>query len=553
MSSDFTSAADKEESRIEKPVTVRAPDEYPHSHHRVMAMADLVSDPSYSPSAHLYTDPSGRPYWQHPLLTPMTSTSPQDYGRHNDSNPSVSAGVEESSVRGNENVYNEDVTEKDETHNGNDRDEYGSSPTNGGNKKGKTQKKGTEPDTEDKAEPQQPKLIHMCQYTNPESNIWETCTVNPDPQENHARKVVSHIFGRNKKPTQNIPDELWIWYCRKHYQRCKYTYSEQWPQKQVDLVRLALNNFEHWGEILYWNVVLRKREQDRQARFRRGASVKEDNSDDLFSFGTSSHRHTSRIARNWGDKVPRSHKARVTAAATAGRALSPDSMSSSRNVNTRLTPTGRRKASPKNVPCPVPEFVYPYLGEGRSFADVRDLIDRIESYVQGRDKTPEELAREIEEEELYGRAPEVRRFPDIEILPVFTPQYQRVIDKKDEEDKRGKKTHSIRATDVSISQSSSKTSRILRTPVNSNVYRDAGHDYHYQVSAVAPSGQQQQQQQQQQHSYLQLPPLAHVVTANPQLHLPPLMAQHSTTSYSTSYRDYTSYNNQQQYYGRLYE
>ncbi|KAL8946270.1 MAG: hypothetical protein Q9183_007929, partial [Haloplaca sp. 2 TL-2023] len=36
------------------------------------------------------------------------------------------------------------------------------------------------------------------------------------------RKVVSHIFGRNKRCTHQIPEDCWIKYCRKHYQRQKY-------------------------------------------------------------------------------------------------------------------------------------------------------------------------------------------------------------------------------------------------------------------------------------------------------------------------------------------
>ena len=36
------------------------------------------------------------------------------------------------------------------------------------------------------------------------------------------RKVVSHIFGRNKACTRKLPENLWRLWCRKHYQRFKY-------------------------------------------------------------------------------------------------------------------------------------------------------------------------------------------------------------------------------------------------------------------------------------------------------------------------------------------
>jgi hypothetical protein len=564
MSSHFTTEhselREEEESRIveEKPVPVResgsrAPDEYNHGHHKLMAMADLVTDPAYiqqSTWTYQYNDSSGRPYWQHPLLTPVTSTSPQEYAHHNDCFPSVSATCP-ATTHASDSVHDGDGTEIDNNSAPNDRDavSYATPPTVAGSIK-QTARKGIKAASDDDKKSEAPKVIHLCQYTDPENNVWGPCNENHNPEDINARKIVSHIFGRNKKPTQNIPDELWIWYCRKHYQRSKYTCSNQWPQKQVDLVRLALDNFEKWGEILYWNVVLRKREQDRQERTRRSASSMDIPTGEFFYFGASSRRRAA-TARNSSGKVPRSQKARVTAAAAAAghlsEALSPDSIAS-RNAHPGLTPTGRRKASPKNVPCPVPEFVYPYLGERRSFTMVRHLIDQIENYIQGKDKTAEQLAREAEEEEVHGRAPEVRRFPDIEILPVFTTRYQRLMDKKDEDDKREKKSN-IRAGDVGLSQSSSKTAKIYKNAANSDVYRDAGSGYHYQ----APTPSNHQQYHQHHHSF-QLPPPPQLSAANPGFHLPPPVPHHAIHTHSPlpypPYREFTSYNPSQQHDGR---
>lgn len=565
MSSNFTTehsvlrreeeVAAEEESKIveEKPVPVRefgsrAPDEYNHSHHRLMAMADLVTDPAYTQQSawtYQYNDSAGRPYWQHSLLTPVTSTSPQEYARHNDCFPSVSAA--DAVTHANSSVCDEDGTDIDNTSAANDRDtaSYATPPTVGG---GMKQAAGNTINaaSEDGKQSEAPKAIHFCQYTDPENGIWGPCNENRNPEDINARKIVSHIFGRNKKPTQNIPDYLWIWYCRKHYQRSKYTCSNQWPQKQVELVRQALNNFENWGKIAYWNIVLRKRELDRQERTRRSASSMDSPTGEVFYFAASPRRRTA-------SKVPRTQKARVTAAAAAGHPLNSMNLDAiaSRNAHPGLTPTGRRKASPKNVPCPVPKFVEAFLGERRSFDEVRELINQIENYIQGKDKTPEQLAREAEAEEVYGRAPEVRRFPDIEILPVFLPQYQRSVDKKDEDVKREKKSN-IRAGDVGLSQSSSKTAKIYKTAANNDVYRDASRGYEYQI---APGSSNHVQQYQQQHHSFQLPPPPQLAPVNPGFHLPPQMPQHtththSTLPYSTPYREFSSYNPSQQHDGR---
>ncbi|QGA15736.1 hypothetical protein EYB26_003396 [Talaromyces marneffei] len=570
MSSHFTTEHSKlreeeEGLRIaveEKPVPARefgsrAPDEYNHSHHKLMAMADLVTDPAYTQQStwtYQYNDSAGRPYWQHPLLSPVTSTSPQEYTRHNGCFQSVSATDATAQANNNGSVCDEDGTDIDNNSPANEHDaaSYATPPTVGGSMKHVAAQNGTTVASEDKKESESPKVIHLCQYTDMENNVWGPCNENPNPEDINARKIVSHIFGRNKKPTQNIPDELWIWYCRKHYQRSKYTCSNQWPQKQVDLVRLALDNFEKWGEILYWNVVLRKREQDRQERTRRSASSMDSPTSEYFYFATSPRRRTA-TTRNPSGKVPRTQKARVTAAAAAAaghlsEAISFESMTS-RNAHPGLTPTGRRKASPKNVPCPVPDFVYPYLGERRSFTTVRHLIDHIENYIQGKDKTAEQLAREAEDEEVLGRAPEVRRFPDIEILPVFTTRYQRLMDKKDEDDKREKKSN-IRAGDVGLSQSSSKTAKIYKNAANSDVYRDVGRDYHYQAS---PPSNHHQQHQSQHHSYFHLPHPPQLAPANPGFHLPPPVPHnttHTTLPYPTPYREYTSYTPSQQHDSR---
>ena len=87
-----------------------------------------------------------------------------------------------------------------------------------------------------------------------------TCVANSGDH----RKVVSHIFGRNKACTRDLPDNLWIYWCRKHYQRFKYRAedAENWHTIQMGLVRNQLQAFEDWGEVRSWTISLRKAEQD---------------------------------------------------------------------------------------------------------------------------------------------------------------------------------------------------------------------------------------------------------------------------------------------------
>ena len=98
----------------------------------------------------------------------------------------------------------------------------------------------------------------------------EKCVAVPTCLANSGdhRKVVSHIFGRNKSCTRDLPDNLWIYWCRKHYQRLKYRAedSESWHTRQLGLVRTQLQTFEDWGQVRSWNIELRKAEKDAIAK-----------------------------------------------------------------------------------------------------------------------------------------------------------------------------------------------------------------------------------------------------------------------------------------------
>ena len=95
----------------------------------------------------------------------------------------------------------------------------------------------------------------LCQYTS---------QCNTGSQD--YRKVISHIFGRNKKCTTQIPDSCWIIYCRKHYQRTRYRTSKAQVKNyfriQFDNLARQLTRMEKWGGVRSWTIGLRKKERE---------------------------------------------------------------------------------------------------------------------------------------------------------------------------------------------------------------------------------------------------------------------------------------------------
>ncbi|KAI1778281.1 hypothetical protein F4818DRAFT_292592 [Hypoxylon cercidicola] len=87
------------------------------------------------------------------------------------------------------------------------------------------------------------------------------------------RKAISHIFGRNKTCTRCIPPEVWVHFCRKHYQRSRYRNAHEWARIQCDLVLIQINQVQRWsdknreagkGPIVHnWSLSMRKRELNR--------------------------------------------------------------------------------------------------------------------------------------------------------------------------------------------------------------------------------------------------------------------------------------------------
>lgn len=87
------------------------------------------------------------------------------------------------------------------------------------------------------------------------------------------RKAISHLFGRNKSCTLKIPKDVWVYYCRKHYQRIRYRNARTYPSNQMELVKVQIVRLQRWSEankakgsgpcIKQWTLSLRKREQNR--------------------------------------------------------------------------------------------------------------------------------------------------------------------------------------------------------------------------------------------------------------------------------------------------
>lgn len=87
------------------------------------------------------------------------------------------------------------------------------------------------------------------------------------------RKAISHLFGRNKACTLRIPKHVWVYYCRKHYQRIRYRNAKTYPLNQMELVKLQIVRLQEWSDenqkqqsgphIKQWSLSLRKREQSR--------------------------------------------------------------------------------------------------------------------------------------------------------------------------------------------------------------------------------------------------------------------------------------------------
>lgn len=248
-----------------------------------------------------------------------------------------------------------------------------------------------------------------CEFTIP-------CTTTFSPTKNsssqntgkHPRKVISHIFGRNKFVTKLIPASVWVHYCRKHYQRARYR-STQWPFTQAELLLDSLGRMERWGGIRGFELVLRRREVERVDQgYGPGES------------GRAGTRNSARVSAAKGQEQAGDNEEDTISASGSSNDHDHDQASFDGHTNTKgkgnEKSKGRRK-KPNIEPAPVPNWLRQEVGPNKSFENVRSIISRLLEYLA--------VLRED------GRKEEVR-FPDIEILPelegwVFEMERERVM------------------------------------------------------------------------------------------------------------------------------
>ncbi|KAJ5692671.1 hypothetical protein N7462_002094 [Penicillium macrosclerotiorum] len=208
------------------------------------------------------------------------------------------------------------------------------------------------------------KLIPICEFSSP-------CRMTPSPDGMHFRKVVSHVFGRNKASTKLFPASVWVHYCRKHYQRARYR-ADQWPFTQCELLLESLSRMERWNGVDSFELILRRREVMRVEGENRGA-----------------------VARNT-------------------------------TSSSGFLQTGRKH--PTAIISPVPEWLRDYVGHGKSFGEIRTIILNIREHMvrlRKKEKKSNHEENETTNEfvQTHSASNRIRnsvvRFPDIEILPTF--------------------------------------------------------------------------------------------------------------------------------------
>ena len=245
---------------------------------------------------------------------------------------------------------------------------------------------------------------HLCEFAAP-------CRMHPSPDGMHYRKVVSHVFGRNKAVTKLFPLGVWVHYCRKHYQRARYR-ADQWPFTQCDLLLESLNRMENWDGVESFELILRRREQMRVGRETESAP----------NSGTSNQNNTT---------------------PSVGQNQDQDNKSS----GTVTRPPGRKH--PTAIIAPVPDWLRQHVGHGKTFQEIRRIIELVRNHMvrlRNQERAQQQLnhlpkspsgpgsprrgglsngqrgriTKPAHRDPLRVRASTVR-FPDVEILPHFKP------------------------------------------------------------------------------------------------------------------------------------
>ncbi|KAI9039383.1 putative pathogenicity factor [Aspergillus affinis] len=209
----------------------------------------------------------------------------------------------------------------------------------------------------------------------------------PSPPPRPARKLITHIFGRNKLSTRLFPPSVWVHYCRKHYQRARYR-APNWAVAQVDLVFVSLERMGVWGGVRVFEVVLRKRAMDLWADEGEEEGLEEGEG------GDQDHEDDDDVDAG---EMRRKRK-RQTAVASRGQG----------KVGGRGIPKRKKPTIPKGS---VPSWLREHLGPNKSFAEVRTMLEQLRTYLKEQERRRQGSSKATKKTQL--------RFPDIEILPVF--------------------------------------------------------------------------------------------------------------------------------------
>ncbi|OAX81671.1 hypothetical protein ACJ72_03984 [Emergomyces africanus] len=240
---------------------------------------------------------------------------------------------------------------------------------------------------------------------------------------NHYRKVISHIFGRNKKCTVGIPEYVWIHYCRKHYQRARYRTAE-WPFRQCDLAVDTIQNMRSWGGVESFNLQLRRRETWRTARRDDNNTCGENdigNQDEAMLEVKKQDQKSRRPFPNTGfgfftpinkvDKVEHTNPAAKAEASGSGYEADEEGDGNKTPVCTAPPEKGIKrkratieKRSPSIIPRPVPDWLHTRVGSNKSFDEILSVLCDLRTHLM-------QLVREEQ----------TPHFPDIEILPNLRP------------------------------------------------------------------------------------------------------------------------------------
>lgn len=272
-----------------------------------------------------------------------------------------------------------------------------------------------------------------------------TCQMDRE-QHTHYRKIISHVFGRNKSTTKVFPEYVWVHYCRKHYQRARYR-AGQWPFTQCDLLIESLSRMEEWGGVKSFLLILRRREQERRHNT---------NTDEDISGSTT---NSPRPPSGSGSAV-------------------------------KLSPIGRR--NPIAVTAPVPDWLLERLGSDLTFNDIREIIRQIRQHMEEVQRSNEEAEEEAAKDAHSAEASKTKkgkarrgsststskrthnevRFPDIEIIPIFEQwalEDHKILREQQKNDKE--KDSSSQNSKTKPSTSSKKRSNLTSAAGNSSTPR----------------------------------------------------------------------------------